>query len=699
MDWKEKMQGMRAFKTIIQSSTEQIIAGIQRAVNKALVVAWLFVGTLSPLAVPVSLGTAAYMFVACSSDSPEQDITPPTITQNITTIDVTWWKEIRISGNQLFIWEEIVLSWKDNGTTNCKVELSLNGKTISSWTILDEEWTLSVRISKAGFEKNISIKLLAQDISWFENLKNISLQVDQEINLLKWVNFGNGAKLEKLEIEIDGQRIEISDPQHYTPSYPWTCNIILTIKDKDGNLVEYKTDTLTIKPLDYKAMEINNIKPVDILPIIGQVEVWDKECYNHIEHLRLAEATRIRDMMREYGAGNHSKEEYQQLMSRLNTGMTREIPEWYNNYELLKTYNKSPSGHAHWERGILNTLINHANFKVFVMLNEELFKTINNNDKEIYILWCSVFGELPYNDYCRPNDEEEQKRQNWLKLKNFIRFTAWSNIRDWHTKIYQEDVDNNDIYGVKAMPSSANWKNDKILDKHIMVTIGTNKDGNSDRTDWKYGVSKYPIWFHPKVLFSWRMFPYHDSGYKGILGRDAEYPTSDTNYLNVAMTDLCFQMFAEVKNADELLEMIRSTCLTDYIHLNWETQELQLINPAWFFQKYLMPTNIPNSIKPWENIQLEKWYYKWVVFDIPWAEVKVNGEWIAYNEKNTQLIKAQNPFFLEWRLNGKLIGGDLDLLRKMGYKPGEAIKGRILVVDDKWNGLNMTKEFSINLSP
>lgn len=276
---------------------------------------------------------------------------------------------------------------------------------------------------------------------------------------------------------------------------------------------------------------------------------------------------------------------------------------------------------------------------------------------------------------------------------------AWSNIRDWHTKIYQEDVDNNDIYGVKAIPSSANWKNDKTLDKHIMVTIGTNKDGNSDRTDWKFGVSKFPIWFHPKVLFSWRMFPYHDLGYNDIIARNTEYPTSDTNYLNVAMTDLCFQMFAEVKNVDELLEMIRSTCLTDYIHLNWETQELQLINPAWFFQKYLMPTNIPNSIKPWENIQLEKWYYKWVVFDIPWAEVKVNGEWIAYNEKNTQLIKAQNPFFLEWRLNGKLIGGDLDLLRKMGYKPGEAIKGRILVVDDQWNGLNMTKDFSITLTP
>ena len=76
----------------------------------------------------------------------------------------------------------------------------------------------------------------------------------------------------------------------------------------------------------YQPVEISNIKPVDILPIIGQVEAGDKQVYEHIEHLRVAEATRIRDMMWQYGAGNHSPEEYQQLMNRLNTGMLLETP-------------------------------------------------------------------------------------------------------------------------------------------------------------------------------------------------------------------------------------------------------------------------------------------------------------------------------------------------------------------------------------
>ncbi len=60
------------------------------------------------------------------------------------------------------------------------------------------------------------------------------------------------------------------------------------------------------------------------------------------------------------------------------------------------------------------------------------------------------------------------------------------------------------------------------------------------------------------------------------------------------MTDLCFQMKADVADVDELLEMIRSTALTDYIRFDLngdrdtddtyegqpETQPLQLINPA-----------------------------------------------------------------------------------------------------------------------
>lgn len=84
--------------------------------------------------------------------------------------------------------------------------------------------------------------------------------------------------------------------------------------------------TATHDTQEYQPVEIVNLQPKEILPIVGQVEAGDKKVYNHIEHLRLAESTRIREMMRKYGAGNHSPEEYQQLMNRLNTGMILETP-------------------------------------------------------------------------------------------------------------------------------------------------------------------------------------------------------------------------------------------------------------------------------------------------------------------------------------------------------------------------------------
>ncbi len=170
------------------------------------------------------------------------------------------------------------------------------------------------------------------------------------------------------------------------------------------------------------------------------------------------------------------------------------------------------------------------------------------------------------------------------------------------------------------------------------------------------------------------------------------------------MTDLCFQMFAEVKDVDQLLDMIRSTALTDHIRFDLngdgdtndtyngqsETQALQLINPAGFVVKYLMPEAESLNVKQGEKVDLEKGYYHGVVYDIPGAEVYIDGEWIAFSDKNKDAIKAQNPMSLKWRLSG-------DLLRKMGYKQGGTVKGRILVVDDQWNGLTISKEITVKV--
>ena len=179
------------------------------------------------------------------------------------------------------------------------------------------------------------------------------------------------------------------------------------------------------------------------------------------------------------------------------------------------------------------------------------------------------------------------------------------------------------------------------------------------------------------------------------------------------MTDLSFQMFAEVKDVDELLDMIRSTALTDYIRLDLngdgdtddvvrfdtddgsyieqpESQPLQLINPAGYFREFNLPKDLPEEIKTSETLQLEKGYYKGVVFDIPGAEVLIDGEWTPYDQENADIIMAQNPFTLEWRLNG-------ERLWQLGYAD-KTIEGTIITVDDQWKGLSqLSKTFTVNV--
>lgn len=153
------------------------------------------------------------------------------------------------------------------------------------------------------------------------------------------------------------------------------------------------------------------------------------------------------------------------------------------------------------------------------------------------------------------------------------------------------------------------------------------------------------------------------------------------------MADLCFQMYAEVADANQLLSMIRSSSgLTDHIRFNGEDQPLILMNPAGFFLKYHMPT-MPSAVGSGETVSLTKGYYKGVVFDIPGAEVNLSGTWTPATAANRDAIMAQNPFPLKWRLNGAM-------LTKYGYKTGDVVRGSVIAVDDQWHGLNLSKEIS-----
>ena len=72
---------------------------------------------------------------------------------------------IKIEGNQLFFDDQVAATWKDDYTENCKVELTLEGKTINSGDVLLEAGKLVISLSDDFQNKaTAEITLLADAI-------------------------------------------------------------------------------------------------------------------------------------------------------------------------------------------------------------------------------------------------------------------------------------------------------------------------------------------------------------------------------------------------------------------------------------------------------------------------------------------------------------------------------------------------------
>ena len=274
--------------------------------------------------------------------TPTKDTTPPTITVSKSTINIISGPSLTVSGNELKIGSDLVASWKDDKSTACTVSITFvaadgTSKTVNSGDKLSEEGKLKVKVSdEAGNSSEAEITLTAVAITGLENLNNLSLQVDQEVNILEGLSIAEGLSLEKVEVEQDGQRSEITDATKYIPEVPGAISIIFTLSRTDGSTIEVKVDNLTVKGVQYQSLSITDLTPADIVPIIGEVNYGDRNVYSYIEHLRAAEAVRVVDMMWEYGVGTHSKAEYQNLLGKLNVGMTFEYPLVYDNYEIIE---------------------------------------------------------------------------------------------------------------------------------------------------------------------------------------------------------------------------------------------------------------------------------------------------------------------------------------------------------------------------
>ena len=177
--------------------------------------------------------------------------------------------------------------------------------------------------------------MTATAVFGLENLARLQLQVDQEADLMNGLTIAEGLTLQKVEVVQDNSRTQIENPKAYTPEYPGSIDIILTLARLDGSTIEVKGNDLTVKGLDYHAVSLIDIKPVDVFPQIDQIEGGDPNIYSYVEDLRVAEAYVMREMMTEYGVGNYSPEEYQKLLSRIVIGSRSEASDDYQDYEWI----------------------------------------------------------------------------------------------------------------------------------------------------------------------------------------------------------------------------------------------------------------------------------------------------------------------------------------------------------------------------
>ena len=191
------------------------------------------------------------------------DSQAPEIEVKIKEKNVVAGVKVNVDGNQLLFDDQVAAAWKDDYTENCKVELTLEGKTINSGDVLLEAGKLVISLSDDFQNKaTAEITLLADAIYGLEGLQDLSLQVDKEVNLLQGITYADGVSLEKVEIEASGNRFVVTDPIHYVPDQTGTVAIIITVKAGERSL-EFRVEGLVVNGLDYNAPKMTTANLID----------------------------------------------------------------------------------------------------------------------------------------------------------------------------------------------------------------------------------------------------------------------------------------------------------------------------------------------------------------------------------------------------------------------------------------------------
>ena len=184
-----------------------------------------------------------------------EDGQAPTIDVLIAKKNVIAGVIVTIKDNQLFCDESVAATWTDDYTETCTVEMSMSdGGIIKSGDTLSEAGTLEITVADEFQNKaTAEIVLTVEAIYGLDYLENLSMRVDEAVNLLEGITLAEGLTLKKIEYEKDGKIALVSEPESFTLEYPCTISIILTIVKPDGTQIEIRVDGISVNPLEFNA--------------------------------------------------------------------------------------------------------------------------------------------------------------------------------------------------------------------------------------------------------------------------------------------------------------------------------------------------------------------------------------------------------------------------------------------------------------
>ena len=581
-------------------------------------------------------------------------------------VNIFWWEKINISNNQLSLWDEVIASRSDDKTQNCKVWVKFNGNKVESWDTINGAWTLSIRVEddENKFDSK-DINVTNNTIIGLENLKNLNMQVDEEVDLLKWISFANWVELTKVEIEIDGQRYEIADPHHYTPEYPWTCNIVFTLKWKSWETKEIKSDSLTINAMKYSPITPQEANIYENRNEWKKNVVWDKERYKFYETIWHLQTRKIVEELIKNGSPEY--------LEKLNNIRLIWLWEWPNDdcpyiqwtWEIVNSTNYD-NGTQHAE--ILNEKIKTSTSTPWIAQNypwkiwrfrgnrrTNILEYVKNNPNQKFIFFCANnWIWWVWEAYNPKWTEQWNALEQIINSENCIGIISIWNVdalRDYTLRWDQPY-----IYRWQYNASGAIWPN-------VIWAIWwtTESVTLNDYNYYPYEHSVKPIWYDQKNLkvSSW-WYPAHESAtsFAASSSRASSRPAGElaATLRNIAALDPDMSM-------SDVMNLINSYYISIPATHNWEAIEnYNTPDQKEICRQKCLPST-PSQLSSTQPTELPKdskypailWTWKWVEYLDNWqrkpAQNITNPSEIYRLAKNCKFRFNPELFKKQWGKN------------------------------------------------